>query len=83
MLTMMTARFSNRQLTAKKKLTDQDALDVDRIRRVLCIPPEAANEVRLGLHEPAWGLYEPAWDLYEPAWDAWGLHGLAWGCWGF
>jgi hypothetical protein len=31
---------------AKKRLTDEDAGDLARIRRVLCIPQDAANEVR-------------------------------------
>jgi hypothetical protein len=34
------------QLVAKKRLTDEDAGDLARIRRVLCIPQDAANEVR-------------------------------------
>ncbi|GBF94257.1 110 kDa translocon of chloroplast envelope inner membrane [Raphidocelis subcapitata] len=33
------------QLVAKKKLTDADAQDLDRIRRILCIPSDAAKEV--------------------------------------
>ncbi|KAI8475724.1 MAG: hypothetical protein J3K34DRAFT_517150 [Monoraphidium minutum] len=33
------------QLVAKKKLTDQDDADLARIRRILCVPDDAAAEV--------------------------------------
>lgn len=36
-----------RQLAAKKKLTQEDSQELQRIRRVLCIPQDTANEVRL------------------------------------
>ena len=35
------------QLAAKKALTDADEADLARIRRILCIPQDAADEVRL------------------------------------
>lgn len=33
-------------MVAKKKLTEEDGQELQRIRRVLCITNEAANEVR-------------------------------------
>lgn len=36
------------QLVGKKKLTEQDAADLARIRRILCIPGDAAADVRGG-----------------------------------
>jgi hypothetical protein len=33
------------QLVAKKKLTSEDNAELARIRRILCIPPDVANQV--------------------------------------
>lgn len=67
------------QLVAKKKLTADEQEELKRIRRILCIPTDAANQVRGDLAF----VYIP-WRGRACASCVWGLYGdvcvcCAWG----